>query len=105
MSTRRWVSSFMTAVRVEQPRTVAKVGRRPGEHAMELAKRWPEGNAIGGQPELANFMFMVTTALFDHRKRAPHLSAKFEVTQHEYSVAEIADVDRRIHRPDEAMLG
>ena len=43
-------------------------------------------------------------AFLDDRNGAPHLSRRFEVAQQDDRVGEIGDVDRRIHRADDAVL-
>ena len=47
---------------------------------------------------------MIAASLLHDRKRTPHASIELKIAQHQHAVGEIADVERRIHRSDKAML-
>ena len=58
-----------------------------------------------GQLEFANGVLVVAAALLHDRKRPAYRAAEFEVAQHDHRVAQVADVERRIHRADQPVLG
>ena len=55
--------------------------------------------------ELTDGMFVVSAALFDDGECALDRAVELEVPQHKHRIAEIADIQRSIHRADQPVLG
>src|SRR5579862_2965974 len=83
----------------------ARVLRVAGKNPAESGERRPKADARAAEAEFADGVLMVAAALFHDRKGAAYSSGHLEIAQHENGVAQIADVERRIHRADQPVLG
>src|SRR5665213_646621 len=90
---------------IEEATGVPDILRRSAEDAGELPERRAQADAIGAKLELADGVLVLAAALLHHRQGAPDGARVFEVAQHDHRVAEVAHVQRRIHRADQAVLG
>src|SRR4051812_521520 len=82
----------------------ARKMRITGEDSIEPGERRAELDAVAAQRKLPNAVLVATAALLDNRQSAPNGPFHLEIAQHQHRVAEIADVQRCIHRPDQPML-
>ena len=48
---------------------------------------------------------MRAAAFLDDGNRAPHPAFRLEIPQHQHRIAQIADIERRLHRSHQAVLG
>src|SRR6476660_3530093 len=104
--TRERLSGDCGIVRVShQGIGLADVARRSREYASELLQRGPDLDTAVAQAKLPDGVLVSTTALFHDRQCAAHQSVRLEVAKHDYGVAQVTDVQRRLHRPHQAMLG
>src|SRR6476659_643441 len=104
--TRVRVSGACGIVRVShQGFPLPDVGRRSGEYALEMLERGPDLNTAFCQAKLADGVLVSAAALFNHRQRATHQPVGLEIAKHDHCVAQVADIQRRLHRAHQAVLG
>src|SRR5688500_2552846 len=75
-----------------------------GEYAVEVAQWIADVQAMAVDAQLTDRALVLAGALFQYGDRLAHLAARLEVAQQHHRVGEIADVDRTLHVPDQALL-
>jgi hypothetical protein len=90
---------------VEQRGFFASVDRCSREDPAEAFKGRAELDPVPGQPKFTDGMFVVSAALLDDGEGATDRAVELEVPQHKHSIAEIADIQRSIHRAHQPVLG
>ena len=91
-------------VATHKGRLFAFVNRCAAKDTTETFERRPDGDSPIAKPELSNRIFVITASLLHDRQRTPNAAVKFKIAEHNDAIGEIADVQRRIHRPYQAML-
>jgi len=85
-------------------RLFAFVNRCAAKDTTETFEGRPDRDSPIAKLELSNGIFVITASLLHDRQRTPNAAVKFKIAEHNDAIGEIADVQRRIHRPNETML-
>jgi hypothetical protein len=88
----------------EQRFLLTFVDRRTRENPAEAFEWRSEPDSATGQPEFADRILVVSAAFFNHRKSAANSAVELEIAQHQDRIAEMADIQRRIHRAYQPVL-
>src|SRR5947209_8220088 len=100
------MSLHTTAVRPAAPSwSAAASPSRPVGAKTRTLVRGPDLNTAFCQAKLADGVLVSAAALFNHRQRATHQPVGLEIAKHDHCVAQVADIQRRLHRAHQAVLG
>ena len=80
------------------------IDRSATKDAAEAFKGRSDCDACIAKFELSNSMFVIATPFLNDRKSAPDAAVKLKIPEHNDSISEIANVQRCIHWPHQAML-
>jgi hypothetical protein len=72
--------------------------------SLKLGKRGADFYAVCRETEFPDRVLMRAAAFFDDGNRAPDPAFRLEIPQHQNRIAQITDVERRLHRPHQPVL-
>src|SRR6185437_13620958 len=97
-------STALIGVDMEKGVGFALIERRASEDAAEVGERRPDYQPARAQAVLADCILMDSAALLHHRDGATYAPFGLEVAQHQHGIAQVTDVERRLHRPHQSVL-